>query len=191
MTEQGAMFPLAGRKEIGYNQEDVDELVTRARSTYENPGVDTLPSGEPAVSAAEIRRAGLRVSRRGYSARHVDAALDRLEEVFYERERRRYLREHGGEAWRYEITELTREVVARAGRAPGKRFRRRGIFATGYRRSQVDAFVDRIASGLAGKTDLTPTQLRESVFHSSWRGYDEAQVDAYLDAVIEIMLSER
>ena len=51
--------------------------------------------------------------------------------------------------------------------------------------------MDRIASALAGKTDLTPTQLRESVFHSSWRGYDEAQVDAYLDAVIEIMLSER
>ena len=101
------------------------------------------------------------------------------------------MREHDGEQWRAALKELGHDVQARASRNKGSRFRRRGILASGYRRSQVDAFIDRISDALSGVTSMNPSVVREAVFHSEWRGYDEAQVDAFLDAVVELLLSER
>jgi DivIVA domain-containing protein len=132
------------------------------------------------------------VKRGGYTPRYVDAAMDRLEEVFFERERRALLRAQGDDAWWAETRQLLSEVRGRIQRTRGKRFRRRGIFATGYRRSQVDAFLDRIAEMFERRElALKPAEVRDVVFHSEWRGYDEDQVDALLDAVVELILATR
>jgi DivIVA domain-containing protein len=118
--------------------------------------------------------------------------MDRLEEVFFERERRALLRAQGDDAWWAETRQLLSEVRGRIQRTRGKRFRRRGIFATGYRRSQVDAFLDRIAEMFERRElALKPAEVRDVVFHSEWRGYDEDQVDALLDAVVELILATR
>lgn len=185
-AKQGARteFPYATRSQTGYRPEQVDAFLDRARATYEGREGDH-------VTAEEVRTMAFAVKRHGYAARYVDAAMDRLEEVFYERERRARMREMGEETWWQETRQLLSEMRGRLQRPRGKRFRRRGIFATGYRRSQVDAFLDRITASLETHEMLQPAEVRDVVFHSQWRGYDEDQVDAFLDCVVEIILATR
>lgn len=179
-------FPLAAGKEPGYRRDQVDAFLDRARASYE------LASGDQAaVTSEEIRHIAFDVKRKGYSARHVDAAMDRLEEVFFERERRARMAELGEEAWWQETKQLLSEIRGRIERPRGTRFRRRGIFATGYRRAQVDAFLEQVRAMLHGEGVLTTAEVRSVVFHSEWRGYSEDQVDALLDAVVVLMLSTR
>lgn len=179
-------FPLAERGQLGYQLEEVDAFLERARDTYDQ-GADVLSP----VTALEIRGLAFPLKKRGYSARFVDAAMDRLEEVFYERERRARMAQIGEEAWWAEVGQLLREVRGRLDRPRGKRFRTRGIFASGYRKSQVDAFLDRVSALFAGDDQLTTAEVRGVVFHSQWRGYNEDQVDALLDAVVELLLATR
>ncbi|WP_240739919.1 DivIVA domain-containing protein [Leucobacter triazinivorans] len=180
-------FPLASGSQRGYAPEQVDDFLARARAAYEGA------TGEPeTMTAEEVRRTAFAVKRGGYAPRYVDAALDRLEEVFFERRRRALLREQGEDAWWAETRQLLSEVRGRIQRARGRRFRRRGMFATGYRRSQVDAFLDRISEMFERRElALQPAEVRDVVFHSEWRGYDEDQVDALLDAVVELILATR
>ncbi|CAG7601602.1 DivIVA domain-containing protein [Leucobacter soli] len=179
-------FPLAERNEPGYRREQVDEFLSRARASYEQSS-----AGDDAVTSADIRRTAFTVRRKGYSARHVDAAMDRLEEVFFERERRARIAEFGEESWWAETRQLLSELRGRLERPKGARFRRRSLFASGYRRAQVDAFLDQVTTMLHGEGSLTTADIRGVVFHSEWRGYNEDQVDALLDAVIVLMLSTR
>ena len=179
-------FPLAERGQLGYQPEEVDAFLERARDTYDQ-GADVLSP----VTALEIRGLAFPLKKRGYSARFVDAAMDRLEEVFYERERRARMAQIGEEAWWAEVGQLLREVRGRLDRPRGKRFRTRGFFASGYRKSQVDAFLDRVSALFAGDDQLTTAEVRGVVFHSQWRGYNEDQVDALLDAVVELLLATR
>lgn len=180
-------FPLATGSQRGYSPEQVDDFLARARAAYEG-----APAASDAMTAADVRNTGFAVKRGGYAPRYVDAALDRLEEVFFERERRARLRAEGEEAWWEETRQMLSEVRGRIQRPRGKRFRRRGIFATGYRRSQVDAFLDRISDMFERRElGLKPAEARDVVFHSEWRGYDEDQVDALLDAVVELILATR
>ena len=180
-------FPLATGTQPGYAPEQVDEFLARARASYE--GADTAGSG---MTAEEVRQTAFPVKRGGYATRYVDAALDRLEEVFFERERRAKVRAAGEEAWWDETRALLSDVRGRIQRPRGSRFRRRGVFATGYRRSQVDAFLDRVAEMFERRElGLKPAEVRDVVFHSQWRGYDEDQVDALLDGVVELILSTR
>lgn len=178
-------FPLTNGRERGYNPKQVDEFLDRARSAYEE-------GSEANLGASDIRGLAFKLQRKGYSPRHVDAALDRLEDVFFERQRRAMINAQGEDAWWRDARALLSDVRGRIGRPRGKRFKRRGVFARGYRRSQVDAFLDRVGKMFENReVSITPGEVREVVFHSEWRGYDEAQVDALLDALLDIILSTR
>lgn len=180
-------FPRATRRHLGYRPEQVDEFLARARSSYE--GLEASGGG---VTADEIRSTAFGVARGGYAIRYVDAALDRLEEVFFERERRAAIRAAGEDVWWDDTRRLLSEVRGRLQRPRGKRFKTRGILATGYRKSQVDAFLDRILAMFENRElSIAPADVRDVVFHAQWRGYDEDQVDALLDAVVELILSTR
>lgn len=211
-------FPIASRKESGYRKDRVDAFLERARLSYENTQSVGSPLGDTGsgvrangaeanvtetadtgaantaaevLTSSDIRSVAFPLKRKGYSARHVDAAMDRLEEVFFDRERRTRMAEIGEEAWWAETRQLLSEVRGRLDRTAGKRFRRRGWFASGYRRSEVDAFLDTVTEMLHGRETLTTAEVRGVVFHSQWRGYHEDQVDALLDAVIVLMLAIR
>lgn len=185
-ASENAAFPYAGKKDLGYRIDEVDEFLDRARASY-----DQYAEGRSNVTSAEIRGTAFSLKKRGYSARFVDAAMDRLEEVFYERERQSYIRDFGEDAWWAQVKQQLSEVRGRLARPRGERFRRRSFFASGYNRSQVDAFLDRIAEMFAGNEALATSDVRSVVFHSQWRGYSEEQVDALLDSVIEILLATR
>lgn len=127
-------FPLAAGRQRGYRIEQVDEFLDRARRSYEG----NVEDGE-ALTAADVRAAAFGLRKRGYSARHVDAALDRLEDVFFERERRARLRLDGEDAWWNDTRELLSEVRGRLRRPAASASARAGSWrpATASRRSTL------------------------------------------------------
>ncbi|GAA4900544.1 DivIVA domain-containing protein [Stackebrandtia albiflava] len=67
----------------------------------------------------------------------------------------------------------------------GDRFRRRAL-SRGYKVDEVDAFLDRVEATLAGEPMGSPVPSQEVddvVFRVRFGGYDEWQVDVYLDRV--------
>ncbi|MBP1325453.1 DivIVA domain-containing protein [Leucobacter exalbidus] len=180
-------FPLATGSEPGYNPDQVDDFLARARSAYEG-----APDHATTLTSRDVRGMSFPVKKGGYAARYVDAALDRLEEVFFERERRAAVRSGGEDAWWDDTRALLSEVRGRIERPRGRKFTRRSVLATGYRRSQVDAFLARVGDMFERREfDMKPADVRDVVFHPERRGYDEDQVDALLDAVVDLMLATR
>lgn len=181
-----APFPISKSKKNGYNRKQVDEFLERARRSY-----DGVAGNDEHVASADLRRVSFDLQRGGYQARFVDAALDRLEDVFFERERREALRTYGDEAWmnalRVQATELRNRLEAER----GHRFKRSGAFTAGYNRNEVDLFLDRVMLFLNGHTSLTAIEVRDTVFTGQNRGYVEDQVDAFLDAVVSFILASR
>ncbi|HEU5126489.1 MAG TPA: DivIVA domain-containing protein [Glycomyces sp.] len=67
----------------------------------------------------------------------------------------------------------------------GDRFRRRAL-SRGYKVDEVDAFLDRVEATLAGEpvgSPVTADEVDDVVFRVRFGGYDEWQVDVYLDRV--------
>lgn len=185
-TTHKGPFPYTSGRLRGYQPREVDAFLEQIKRTYEGQA-----SPDEAVEASTIRRRGFKLVKKGYDPRFVDAALDRLEEVLYERERRLFLEEHGADAWTKRIETLGSELALRMRRERTQRFRRRSIFSSGYRISQVDAVVDQLADRLDQQLDVRVNDVRTVRFYPQRRGYDEAQVDAYLDGVVEYLLSQR
>jgi DivIVA domain repeat protein len=182
-VERGALpFPLVTGRERGYDPEQVDAFLARARASFEADGADVL-------TAADVRRSAFPLVRRGYRIDAVDAAMGRIEDAFAARERERALSQAGARAWVGSSRKLAQEVLDRLSRPQGERFRRVGRLHYGYRIEEVDIVADRIAHYLETGERLTVEQVRTVAFRMQRGGYDEAQVDAVLDAVIEVMLA--
>lgn len=179
-------FPMMTGRTKGYSQEEVDQFLARVKDTYEHGA-----QAENPVTSAQIREQAFSLRKKGYDPRHVDAALDRLEEVLFERERRQQQQDIGVEQWKKELGQLERELAGRMNRAHGERFKRRSFLAAGYRISQVDAVIDQLADRLDQGKEVRVNDIRTVRFFPQRAGYDEAQVDAFLDAVVVYLLSQR
>ncbi len=129
--------------------------------------------------------------KKGYSARHVDAALERLDEAFAARERDQAIERLGAEAYYQGVRATAQEIIDRLARGDGKRFRRVSPLARGYHPKDVDAFAKRISAYFEQSRALPVETVRTIAFRSSYRGYHEAQVDLLLDTVVELMLAVR
>ena len=80
-------------------------------------------------------------------------------------------------------------MLDRLTRPKRHRFRRVGLLRYGYRIDEVDLVTDKIARFLEDGEPVTVDQVRSVAFRMQRRGYSEAQVDAVLDAVVEVMLA--
>ena len=129
--------------------------------------------------------------KKGYSARHVDAALERLDEAFAARERQHAIDQKGSEAYYSEIRAIAQAIIDRLARGDGKRFRRVSPFTRGYRPADVDTFSRRLSAYFEQGRSLPVETVRTIAFRSTFRGYHEAQVDMLLDTVIDLMLAVR
>ena len=178
-------FPAAPRGRSGYDRAEVDRFLAEARAAYEG-----APTGET-MSVSRIRSQAFRLTRSGYSTAHVDAALERLEDVFSTRERAAKLAEQGEDAVLAEARAVAQAVVNRLARGDGKRFKRVGPFTLGYSMHDVDHFADKLQRYFTENWPITVTDVRTVVFQEQRGGYSEAQVDALLDAVVDVMLAVR
>jgi DivIVA domain-containing protein len=173
------------RSEYGYNAKQVDEFLQRARVSLETPHAATDP-----VNSADVRAVSFDPVKGGYSAAVVDAALDRLEDAFARRERDELIAAQGEEAWLREIGSLSGILRGRLHRPDGDRFRRpTKKKARSYNTADVDRLCHELVAYLEQDKPLSVDSVRRAVFRPAvgQDGYEESQVDAFLDRVVELM----
>ncbi|MEV7691955.1 DivIVA domain-containing protein [Microbacterium sp. NPDC089189] len=177
-------FPRTQGREKGYEPAAVDAFLARARASFENAQTD-----DETVSAADVRDVSFPLVRGGYAIDPVDAALGRVEDAFAVQERQAAIARLGARAWVEQKRADAQVVLDRLARPRRRRFDRVSVVRYGYRLEEVDLVADKIAGYLADGTGVTVEQVRSVAFRMQRGGYREAQVDALLDAVIEIMLA--
>lgn len=177
-------FPETSGRQKGYEKRAVDAFLAQAREAFEADEPGTL-------RAAEVRAAAFPLVKHGYAIAPVDAALGRIEDAFAARERDHAMSRRGARAWVAQSRETAQVVLDRLTRPRGERFAREGFLRYGYRVEEVDLVAEKLARYLADGEPVTPEQVRSVAFRMKRGGYNEAQVDAVLDAVIEVMLAVR
>lgn len=184
------------RHQRGYDTDEVDAFLARARRAYDGGGRGAgggeADGAEPAhLAAADIRRTAFGLRRAGYRTSAVDAAMERLEDVFAERERAEARARMGDEKWFAQARETAQVILNRLNREPGHRFARAGMLSYGYNRTDVDRFAGRLTRYFRDGKPMSVDEVRGVVFRPQRGGYREAQVDMLLDAVVDVMLAVR
>ncbi|WP_427016926.1 DivIVA domain-containing protein [Pseudarthrobacter sp. P1] len=179
-----APFARVGSKDYGYNVKQVDQFLSRARDFY-----TSADTSQKALTSYEVRAVSFDPAKGGYEAHAVDAALDRLEDVFVQRERDELIAAKGEDAWLLEIGKIASVLRGRLHRPDGERFRRAKGKAASYSTDGVDALCVDLLKYFEEDMPLSVDVIRRAVFPPAKgdAGYDEAQVDAFLDRVIELM----
>jgi len=179
-------FPKARRGTKGYDPAQVEDFLDDAKRAY------SAPAGTLAVlTAKQIRSTAFTMRSGGYSTEHVDAALERLEDAFAAREREGSVARAGEHVWYGQVRSIAQEILDRAARTPKHKFKRVSGFTRGYHLGDVDAFCERLVDYFQNGLPLSPDEVRKATFRVVRGGYQEQQVDAVLDAVVEVMLAVR
>ncbi|MFF1254013.1 DivIVA domain-containing protein [Pseudarthrobacter sp. NPDC058329] len=180
-----ASFERVQRSAYGYNAKQVDQFLQRARVSLESPDAAAQP-----IKSADVRAVSFDPVKGGYSAAVVDAALDRLEDAFARRERDELIAARGEDAWLREIGNLSGILRGRLHRPDGDRFRRPAKKkARSYNTADVDRLCHELVAYLEQDKPLSVDNVRRAVFRPAvgQDGYEETQVDAFLDRVVELM----
>ena len=179
------VFPRAERGRPGYDPTEVDAFLAAAKNAYEGLATD-IP-----ISVERIRQQAFSLRRGGYSTAHVDAAMERLEDVFSSRVKDDAIAALGEDAWLSQARETAQAIVNRLARPAGQRFRHASPLTLGYHRADVDAFGEKLMRYFTEAWPITVADVRTVVFREQRGGYREDQVDAFLDAVVDVMLAVR
>jgi DivIVA domain-containing protein len=177
-------FSRSGKRKRGYNISQVDEFLSLAREQYSN-------TSKSLVSSLDVRNTRFELERNGYSISVVDAALEKLEDVFAANEYSKELLKSGYFEYTEDLTALRELIIDRSSRAKRRKFVRRVWPNRGYDARQVDKFCSQMGSSLEAKTKLTVKDVRTATFKSKRGGYAEYQVDAFLEKVVEVLQREQ
>jgi DivIVA domain-containing protein len=175
-------FPETFGRQKGYEKRAVDAFLAQARAAFEADEPGTLRS-------TVVRETAFPLVKKGYAIAPVDAALGRIEDAFAAREREQAMSRRGARAWVAESRQTAQVVLDRLTRPRRHRFDRVSVLRYGYRVDEVDLVADKIARYIASGDPVTPDQVRAVAFRMQRGGYSETQVDAVLDAVVEVMLA--
>lgn len=173
-------FPSASSKQFGYEKSQVDLFVSQARAQFQDPSLSVITSDE-------IRAAEFDLVLGGYEVTRVDAAMESLENEFASREIKRQITNRGDAALADRQARLMEIVAGRLQRKNRHRFKNTGFLVRGYDRKQVDRLCESIQAHLVNAQPMKLNLVRRAVFTLRRRGYAEAQVDAFLDRVMEIL----
>lgn len=179
-----AHFVKTSKRNLGYEPSEVDLLISQARTVFAQ--ADAIVTDE-----GFIRNAQFGLVKGGYEIAPVDAALDRLDDAFGLQLARNLIRRSGYEQARVKLANWRETLLARTKRPIGKSFDKAGFLAKGYHVKQVEITLGNIAAHLEGGAKLTTAQLRDVKFKLVGGGYDEAQVDAFLDRTVDYVNLEQ
>lgn len=177
-------FPKAGPKQPGYSPAQVEEFLTRARAQFTDPV-------EAGLTAHDVRNTEFDLVHGGFIPEIVDGVMDKLEDSFASREILRQKSEKGSYALDDRFARVVELIRGRLTRPQGKRFSNTGLLLRGYSRKQVDALCEHIARHLDSQAPMSIDEVRRVVFNAKRGGYEEAQVDAFIDRVIEALQIEQ
>ncbi|UYO98479.1 DivIVA domain-containing protein [Microbacterium sp. M28] len=178
-----AGFTLTTGRTRGYHPAAVDTFLAAAKASFERD--------DDALSAEDVRLASFPMVKNGYAVAEVDAALGRIEDAFAARVRDRAVRADGATAWVEQARSEAQVILDHLARPKLHKFARVGWLSYGYRAEEVDHVARRIVRYLRDGDELSVEQLRSAAFRMQRGGYREEQVDALLDATIEVMLAVR
>ncbi|WP_440709724.1 DivIVA domain-containing protein [Herbiconiux sp. YIM B11900] len=181
-------FPRTRNSSLGYDVAEVDDFLMKARQAYDER--DAAAAGE-VLTAEVVRTTAFSMEKGGYYPPAVDAALERLEDAFALRERDRAYQAVGDAAWYEQTRQRAGEILARLERPDREKFTGAGFLRMGYHQKDVDAFADQLVEYFRAGAAVSVSDVRTAVFRSRRGGYSETQVDAVLDAVVDVMLSVR
>ena len=176
-------FPLTSGRQRGYHRAAVDSFLDAARAAFEQSRTD--------FGADDVRAASFPLVREGYVIAEVDAALSRVEDAFAQRAREEAIRRVGVDEWVSRARDDAQQVLDHLSRPARQRFARTSILTFGYRIEEVDHVADRISAFLRDGVALDAEQVRGAAFRMQRGGYREEQVDALLDATVEVILAVR
>lgn len=177
-------FPRTPKKQ-GYDVEQVDAFLQTARRAYDDDDASAP------LTSADIRRTAFSMQKGGYSTTHVDAALERLEDAFAQREREQARQSAGDAAWFADAKSTAQVVLNRLDRPIGHRFDRVSVLTLGYNRQDVDRFANRLVKYFQDGRPMSVEEVRTVTFRQQRGGYREVQVDLLLDSVTDVMLAVR
>jgi DivIVA domain-containing protein len=173
-------FKQAGKRKLGYEISQVDSFLDLARKQYENKSA-TL------VNATDISSTRFELVRNGYSIPVVDAAMEKLEDVFAAEQYGRDMNLIGYFEFKENFSNLENLVQGRLSARRGKRFKKRRWPNRGYSKKQVNVFCSQLAKLLENKNTISVKELRTVTFRSKRGGYAEYQVDAFIEKVVELL----
>ena len=185
----------AAKRKWGYDAAQVDSFLERAHSLYEGDGVQ--------LTQHDIQNVSFDLKKGGYVITQVDAALSRLERAVIDKQTQWEITQHGRVAWKAQTEQLYRAIAQHAQRDHGARFTDGHTKQSSYDRGQVDNLIDQIvekcATQISGAgvqpdaidslVDVTASTVANVVFtqRRGKRGYDERQVDNFLNACVNLL----
>lgn len=180
------MFTRVPRTRTGYDPQEVEEFLERARESYNAPDGEVIADriDDEAVRAVTFNRVS-----GGYDWAEVDAALDRLEQAFIQQRRAAVMSTSGSDDWMNRAADMAKTLYPRMLRPEGERFAEAD--GRGYHRDDVDECVDQLARYFDGETEMSANDVRSAAFRVARgsKAYDFATVDAYLDRAVQVLLA--
>ncbi len=176
-------FSLTTGRTRGYHRAAVDTFLAAARAAFEGDRDE--------LSAADVRVASFPLVKNGYVVSEVDAALGRVEDALASRARDRAVRSQGAGVWVEQARDDAQVILDHLARPRRHRFARNGVLTFGYQIDEVDHVATRIVRYLRDGEPLSAEQLRSAAFRMQRGGYREEQVDALLDATVDVILAVR
>lgn len=183
------------KRKWGYDPRQVDAFLENAHELYDRD--------DDELTQQDIQSAAFAFSKGGYVIAEVDAALARLEHAVVDRQTARQISNNGRVAWKAETDRLYQLVREHASRAQKERFGRALSKHPSYDIKQVDKLIDEVVvrtSDDLGIKTMTPSEAKSLAgFNSSTvsnaifvqrkgkKGYDERQVDYYLDSCVQLL----
>lgn len=180
-TETPSPFKSVPKREFGYHTGQVDEFISSAREAYET---------DSGITADTVQAKTFDLVRGGYRTDHVDQVLERLEDALRRAERDEFIASYGQQAWDLQLIDRLEELNGRLERPRGKKFRPADPSVQGYEVAEVEACMARITGHLQDEEHIRIDDVRNVTFRAQQgpHGYDEAQVDAFLLAVVELLV---
>lgn len=176
-------FSRAGKRKRGYEPGQVNEFLVFAKEQFAQPESQLL-------TAESVRATRFKLEKDGYSVSAVDAAMEKLEDVFAGRELERTIQVIGLQEFKDLFQEGQALLANRLAMRSRRRFKRRSFPYRGYNRRQVDNFCSQVATHLDQSAELTVKQVRLVAFKTQRGGYAEYQVDAFIARLVEVLQRE-
>lgn len=180
-TQTASPFNSVAKRDYGYHTGQVDEFIAGARKAYET---------DSGLTADIVQAKTFDLVRGGYRTDQVDQVLERLEDALRKAERDQFITSHSQQTWDLQLISRLEDLMARLERPRGKKFRPAAPGIQGYDVDEVDVCMTRINSHLQDEDHVQLQDVRNVSFSAQKgpKGYDEAQVDIFLQAVIELLV---